>query len=171
MDCLKNSRSGAQILLDYCSGALEPAEAAELERHIANCEDCGRAVEAQRELWETLDMWKAPAVSADFNLRLYARIARENDAPRWRQWIRRLTRPALPYALWKPAAVAAACAVLAVGFLIETPRAAQAPAPSSAQVETQNVDIEQVANALEELDLLMPSTSSAPTSPATANPM
>jgi hypothetical protein len=67
-----------------------------------------------------------------------------------------MTEPALPYALWKPAALAAACAVLAVGFLVHVPQ----PAKTIPQMSTDRVDIEQVANALEELDVLMPSGSS-----------
>jgi len=165
MDCLKNANSGAEILLDYCSGALDSARAAELERHIENCAECSRVVDAQRQLWSALDTWKTPVVSADFNARLYARIVEEKQAPRWRQWIRRITQPALPYALWKPAALATACAVMAVGFLVDVPRLTHPPAKGTTQVETQHVDIEQVANALEELDLLMPA------SPAPANPM
>ena len=149
-------KSGAQTLLDYCSGALEPAAAAEVERHAEICEKCRLVVEAQREVWDRLGQWSAPAVSQDFNARLYSRIAQENEAPRWRQWIRRVTQPVLPYALWKPAALAAACAVLAVGFLVHVPR----PAQNSPQMSTDRVDIEQVANALEELDVLMPSGSS-----------
>jgi anti-sigma factor RsiW len=173
MDCLKNSTSGAETLLDYCSGALNPAHAVELERHIETCPDCRTLVEAQRELWSQLDRWKAPAVSENFNARMYARIAQENQLPRWKQWIRRLTEPAAPYSLWKPAALAAACAVMAVGFLVEVPGplhtvAQKAPA---AQADTQPVDIEQVASALEELDLLMPSTGSSPASTSNANPM
>ncbi len=167
MDCLKNAGSGAETLLDYCSGALEPARAVELERHIENCPQCFRAVEAQREVWEALGRWKAPVVSADFNARLYARIALENEAPAWRRWLRRLAQPAVPYALWKPAAFAAACAVIAVGFLAQMPADRHAPAPQT-RMETDHVDIEQVANALEELDLLMPAT---PSTPASANPM
>jgi anti-sigma factor RsiW len=156
MECLMQAKSGAQTLLDYCSGALEPAAAAEVERHSEICDSCRRVIDAQREVWQTLGQWTAPAVSRDFNARLYARIAQENEAPRWRQWIRRVTQPALPYALWKPAALAAACAVLAVGFLVHVPQ----PAQTIPQMSTDRVDIEQVANALEELDVLMPSGSS-----------
>ena len=157
MECLMQSKSGAQTLLDYCSGALEPAAAAEVARHAEICQGCKRTIEAQREVWDTLGRWTAPAVSQNFNTRLYARIARENETPGWRQWIRRVTQPALPYALWKPAALAAACAVLAVGFLVHVPR----PAQTNPQMDTGLVDIQQVANALEELDVLMPSGSSS----------
>ena len=157
MDCLTYSPNGAQTLLDYCSGALEPAAAAEVTRHIESCNECRRLVNGQREVWETLGQWTAPAVSQDFNTRLYARIAEENQDSGWQQWIRRVTRPALPYALWKPAALAAACAVLMVGFLVHEPRVAD----NAVQIESPHVDIEQVANALEELDLLTPSGSSS----------
>jgi hypothetical protein len=84
MECLMQSQSGAQTLLDYCSGALEPAAAAEVRRHAEICENCRLVVEAQREVWDRLGQWSAPAVSQDFNKRLYARIAQENEAPRWR---------------------------------------------------------------------------------------
>jgi len=162
MECLKQSKNGAETLLDYCSGALEPAATADLARHLDSCEDCRRMVAAQREVWETLDRWTAPPVSSDFNTRLYARIASENELPRWQQWIRRVTRPVVPYALWKPAALAAACAVLVVGFVVHTPT----PAETGAQIESQHsdsqhVDIEQVANALDELDVLSPPGSSS----------
>jgi hypothetical protein len=59
--------------------------------------------------------------------------------------------------LWKPAALAAACAVLVVGFVVHVP----GPAESNAQIESQHVDIEQVANALDELDVLTPPGSSS----------
>jgi anti-sigma factor RsiW len=157
MNCFTQVKSGAQILLDYCAGTLEPAAAAEVNLHVESCDECRRVAEAQREVWETLGRWTAPAVSQDFDARLYARIARENEIPRWRQWIGRMTRPALPYALWKPAALAAACAVLAVGFLVREPGV---PA-KGVQIQSHPVDIEQVANALEELDVLTPSGSSS----------
>ncbi len=157
MDCLMQAKSGAQTLLDYCSGALEPGAAAEVERHTQSCADCKRMVDAQREVWESLSHWTAPAVSQDFNARLYARIAQENEAPGWRQWLGRITRPAVPYALWKPAALAAACAVLVVGFLVHVPQ----PVQTSPHMDAEQVDIEQVANALEELDVLAPPGSSS----------
>lgn len=160
MECLTNTKSGAEILLEYVSGTLEPGKAAEIGRHIENCESCQRVVMAQRELWETLDRWTPPAVSTDFNTRLYARIAEENAAPAWRRWLHRATHPVLPLALWKPAAVAAACAALAVALLVHQPHAAQT-SPHSAQMDGRRVDIEQVANTLDEMDVLMPAPSSS----------
>ncbi len=157
MECLMQTKSGAQILLEYCSGALEPEAAAEVAGNAEICQGCKRTIEAQREVWETMDRWIAPAVSHDFNKHLYARIARENESPRWRQWIRRVTQPVVPYALWKPAALAAACAVLAVGFLVHAPGTTE----TNVQMDSQHVDIEQVANALDELDVLSPPGSSS----------
>jgi len=160
MECLTSTKSGAEILLEYGSGTLEPGKAVEIDRHIENCESCRRLVAAQRDVWERLGQWTAPAVSTDFNARLYARIAKENQAPRWRHWMQQWTRPALPYALWKPAAVAAACAALAVALLVHEPRATETN-PHSAQMEGGRVDIEQVANTLDEMDVLMPAPSSS----------
>jgi anti-sigma factor RsiW len=158
MECLTSTKSGAEILLEYGSGTLKPEVAAEVERHIENCEGCRRLTQAQREVWETLERWTPPAVSSDFNARLYAKIAAENQTPRWRQWLNRVTRPVLPIALWKPAALAVACALVVVGFLALDPHAAQQNVQPGVSAETGRVDIDQVANQLDELDVLMPAS-------------
>jgi hypothetical protein len=151
MLCIKNTKEGAELLVEFCAGSLDPARASELETHIASCTECRELVDGQRALWETLECWTPPAVSPDFNLKLFGRIAAEEQSG-WRKWLPGVFRPAVPYSIWKPAALVAACAVLVVGFLV---RPAQAP-DAVAQVDAEKVDIEQVANALEELDMLMP---------------
>jgi anti-sigma-K factor RskA len=165
MECLTSTKSGAEILLEYGSGTLKPEVAAEVERHIENCEGCRRLTQAQGEVWETLGRWTPPAISQDFNARLYARIAAEHQAPRWRQWLNRVTRPAVPITLWKPAALATACALVLVGFLALDPNASEhnaqpAGVSAGASMESGRVDIDQVANQLDELDVLMPAGSS-----------
>jgi hypothetical protein len=112
-------------------------------------------VEAQREVWSALEGFGAPAVSADFNARLYARIAQEQSEPAWRKWARRIFQPALPVPMWKPAvSLAAAAAVLAIALAVRTPEPVQAPK----QVRAEMVDIEQVANTLDDLEILTPSS-------------
>jgi len=153
MLCLTQSKKGAEILLDYCARGLDPVRMAELERHLEHCAECRGAMEQQLRLWETLDEWKAPAVSPDFDARLYARIARDQSAPAWKRWARRLLQPAAPVAMWKPAAsLAAACAVLALALTVHTPQ----PHSSVPQVHADQVDIEQVAKALDDLDIITP---------------
>ncbi len=156
MRCMKQSQDGARILIEYCAGALDPMHAAEVERHLESCTDCRALVERQTELWEALDCWKAPQVSADFDARLYARIAREQAAPSWKKWARRIFEPAVPAPFWKPlASLAAAGAVLAIGLMIQTtPHPARTP-----QVHADQVDIEQVAKAMDDLDILAPANS------------
>ena len=142
-----------EILLDYCAGTLESARAAEFAKHIEVCDGCRRVVEAQRGVWGALDGWKPVEVSPEFDARLYARIAQEPAAPQWRRWLREIFRPAVPYPLWKPAVpLAAACAALAVGFLVHTPN----PGDTSKQIRAEKVDIEQVERTLEDLDMLTP---------------
>jgi anti-sigma factor RsiW len=155
MSCPLEKKKGEEILLDYCAHTLEPARALEFEKHIESCADCRRAVEAQSEVWQLLGGWKPAPVPADFDARLYARIAREAESPAWRRWLRRILNPAVPVALWKPAVpIAVACAVLAVGFLVRTPDVRQ-PAQ---QIRVEKVDIEQVERTLEDLDLLTPAS-------------
>ena len=154
MICPCEGKEGAEILVDYCAGTLDPHRAARFDRHIQACGECRRLVEAQRDIWKTLDRWTPEAVPLDFDARLYARIAQEQAAPQWRQWWRRIFRPALPYAVWKPAvSMAAAGAVLAVGLLVHTP---DRPRDSTTRMRTEKVDIEQVEQTLDDLDMLTP---------------
>jgi anti-sigma factor RsiW len=167
MNCQKLSRE-REVFLDYCAGSLEAARAAEFERHLAGCDACTALVAAQREVWNALDRWghaDAPEVSRDFDARLYARIAQEEAVPAWRKWLRRFM-PAAPGTGWKPAgSMAIACAVLAIAVVsiqrvdlltLRAPKAVQ----NVVQMETDrvdaHVDMDLVASALDELDLLMP---------------
>ena|SRR5215469_4891916 len=157
MDC-RIYKEGAEIAVDYCAGTLGSRERADFERHLADCEPCSRVVMAQREVWETLDRWTAPEVSTNFDARLYSKIARENESPAWVRWMRRVLRPPVPMAAWKPAiSVAAACAVLAAGLMVRAPR----PGDRDHAPQIQRVDIDQVQTALDDIDVLMPPSASS----------
>ena len=157
MDC-RIYNTAAEIVIDYCAGTLGPSERADFERHLVDCEPCSRVVMAQREVWETLDRWTAPEVSTNFDARLYSKIARENEAPVWVRWMRRVLRPPVPMAAWKPAvSVAAACAVLAAGLIVRAPH----PGDHSPQIRSERVDIDQVQTALDDIDVLMPPSASS----------
>src|ERR1043166_9064952 len=123
MDCLLNARDGAETLIDYCAGTLDAARFAEFEQHVSSCGECRRMVEAQRSVWTSLDELPASTFDASrFDQKLYARIAREDAAPWWQRMWRNLSHPAMPWDAWKPAvSLAAACAVLTVGFLVRIP--------------------------------------------------
>lgn len=156
MNCLSELKEGAELLLEYCAGSLASTQKVELDRHIEHCAECRRVVESQREVWQVLDQWAAPEVTPGFDAKLYAKIASEEAAPAWKQWLRRVFHPAVPVPVWKPAvSLAAACAVLAVGLAVHP----QPAADSSKQVHAEHVDIEQVANTLDDLELLTPSPS------------
>jgi len=159
MICAMEGKKGAEVLLDYVARKLDSARAAEFEKHMESCGDCRRAVNAQREVWGALDQWTAAPVSADFDARLYARIAREEAAPVWQRWLRRVFQPAVPVAIWKPAVpLAAACAVLVFGFLVRMPQAGD----TTKQIRAERVDIEQVERTLEDLEMLTPVSQAPP---------
>jgi anti-sigma factor RsiW len=159
MLCLNNTKESVQLLLDFCAGKMERARVAELEQHLANCGACRELVAKQRTVWDALDQWTPPAVSPEFNARVYALVARESSG--WRTWLPGVLQPAVPYSIWKSAALVAACAVLAIGFVVRAPQTREA-APVA---DSEKVDIERVANTLEELDMLIPA---APQQPASA---
>lgn len=156
MVCLTQSKKGAEILVDYCARNLNPVRKAEIDRHVERCGACRGVVEKQLALWETLDEWKPPAVSQDFDARLYARIAGEQAVPAWQRWTRRIFQPPAPVPFWKPmASLAAAGAVLALALSVHTPQ----PRVSAPQVHADQVDMEQVAKALDDLDIIAPTNS------------
>ena len=159
--CPTHNEKSAEILLDYCAGTLDRHRVAEFERHALECEDCRKAIEAQRELWQTLDQWTPAGISPDFDARLYARIEQEQAKSPWAKWWAAILHPATPSSLWKPAvSVAVAAIVLVVGLLVHGFNPAPA-ANAGKQVRADSVDIEQMESTLEDLELLNPQTSSA----------
>jgi anti-sigma factor RsiW len=141
MICLRENEQGADLLIGYLEGTLPEAERAELERHAAACMECRGLLEVQQEL----DDLPAPEVSPDFDARLYARIAGEEQA-KVSVWWRKL--------LWRPLAPLAAAAAVAVVLLLKT----QAPAPVQDPPKQAAVDpqVELIEQVLEDMELLMP---------------
>lgn len=141
MICLSKHEQGADLLASYLAKTLDAPRMAELDRHIQECADC----RGLASVWERLDEFAVPAVSPDFDARLYARIAREEARLLgWRRW------------LWRPVApLAVAAAAVAVAVLLlhspGTPDAAKQASPTS-----NNAEIEQVAQAVDDLNLLIP---------------
>jgi anti-sigma factor RsiW len=153
MNCPTKRNEDAEILLDYCARKLAPLQTAEFEIHLKQCPDCSRLVEAQKEVLAALKAWTPGPVSADFDARLYARIAAEEAqaAPAWRLWLRRIFQPPVPYPLWKSAVpLIAACAVLAVALSVRMPDSVDH------RLRADKVDIEQVEQTLEDFDILTP---------------
>ncbi|HBY63485.1 MAG TPA: hypothetical protein DEH78_26980, partial [Solibacterales bacterium] len=110
--CPSRHEKERMLLLDYCSGELEPVEAAALRGHIEGCPDCAAWVEAQERVVAWMGEWEAPAVSAGFDQALAVQMAGERPAPWWRRWFAAMElRPA--------AAVAAVCVILAAGILLD----------------------------------------------------
>ncbi len=169
MNCLKNNKQGTEILLAYAAGTLDTPRAASLENHAAECAECRELLDAQQHLWSLLDSVEAPDVSADFDARLYARIAREESAASWKTnlvgWLRGFAPGSFLWNpnSWKPvAAGAAAAAVLAVGLYLRVPLHAPTTQPASSsyginqQIRPESVDAEQMEVTVEDLELLMP---------------
>ena len=144
----------AEILLNYATGLLAPAQVLELEQHAGHCSSCAKLLTAQREVWTALDTFSVPDVSVNFDQLLYARIAAEQQQALWARWWKRWF---VEFPAWKPAlAGAVACAVLAVGLTVRAPHADN----STKQASIDN-DIEQVEQVLEDLEMLTPQASSS----------
>jgi anti-sigma factor RsiW len=135
MTCIGKDKNGAEILLDYCDGKPN----AELDQHLEACSECRGLVEAQRTVYSALEQWHAPEVSSNFDAALYKRIAED--------------RPSLWQRIWKPAVpIAVAAAALSLALVIKQPEPIHAPA----QTVVEKTDIDQVEQALDDIDMLSP---------------
>ncbi|MEQ1885126.1 MAG: hypothetical protein ABL967_08695 [Bryobacteraceae bacterium] len=144
MNCPIQKKQGEEILLDYCSGRLHPDRTAEVEAHAKICTECSQWIANQSAVWSALDDFAAPAVSPEFQARVYQQLEAEPSGGSWKHlWL----------SAWKPTlAAAAVAAALVVGVMIRT---VPVPEPSK-KASIESVDMDQVENALDDLDLLTP---------------
>jgi len=140
MTCLRENLNGADLLIGYLEGTLSASERAELDQHAAECAACRELLAAQSLLDDPV-----PEVSADFDTRLYARI-RQSDARR--QWWRRF--------VWRPAVPLAAVAAMAAVLLMVRAPGPDRPSDQPKQATVDRAEIEQLEQALDDLELLMP---------------
>jgi hypothetical protein len=124
---------------------LDGARPASLAEHIRDCPACSDFMAARESVDTALDLWEVPAVSADFDRRLYQRI--ECDV-RWWEFLRRPLRAAV--ATRGLAITAAVVVMLAAGFWVERPSAF--PAPQSATIEALPPD--QAEHALQDMETM-----------------
>jgi anti-sigma factor RsiW len=156
MQCPIQSRENAELLLAYVERKLEPELAVTFERHLQACPACRDALAAQAAVWSALDRWEAAEISADFDLRLYARI----EADQQRAWWRRVFDPALPRSI-RPAMPVAAAAMLLVAIgLFRAP--SEADWQRDRKVTT--IDVEQVESTLDDIEMLQQLGAAAPAS-------
>jgi anti-sigma factor RsiW len=153
MECLRQNERGAEVMVAYVARQLEPTAQIELERHLTACAVCRNWAAEQQAVWDALDAWTPALVSADFDEKLYSRIAEdERGQTGWRRFSRInwtwAFRPAIP--------VAAACAVLVALFVLRGPLEEPQAQPGHEQQVAieQKVSIEQVQRALDDVDML-----------------
>jgi anti-sigma factor RsiW len=157
MICFTNRKEGAEILLDYTSGTLDPVRSAELDRHMEACAECRRLVESQRTVYSALDQFTAPEVSADFDKKLYARIAADKPSF-WQRFLPAAPLAWTPMTWWKPAVpLALAALALCTVLVLRT----EHPGSAQKQPGIGQADIEHVEQALDDLDLLAPAAASS----------
>lgn len=147
--CLTKNGEHLDLLIAYAANKLDLDSARNVERHVRACPDCARFCEAQRGVWNALDAWQVPPVSANFDRRLYERIEKASAAPWYLRWIEALrpmvARPALPLAL--------ATLVVATGFLFDHP-ASVTGVPSHAPGVATAADAEQLERTFDDLEML-----------------
>jgi len=147
MKCPIETRENADLLA-YYAGSLSAERRALLDEHIRDCHSCREFADGQRAVWEALDVWEAPPVSAGFDRQLYERIEREVS------WWDLLMRPFRPLLFRRGLPIAATAGlVLMAGLMVQNPGAVMQPArPESAQVE--GIAPEQLEHAVDEMEMM-----------------
>jgi len=144
IECEEN----AELLPAYAAGRLDEESRAKLERHLETCPACRESGGGQRAVWDALGAWEAPPVSAGFDRRLYARIAREVP------WWERALRPFRPALIRQGLPIAAAACLLAMAGMAVHRSAHVRPAPRNAAAQLEPLRPEQAESALEDMELL-----------------
>ena len=150
---LASGDENVDILLDYCNRKLDPALVEIFEKHMEICAACRAFSESQMAVWDALDAFEALPVSPDFDQKLMARIAREEESP-WRRMWNRMTAGGT--ALWRPLVPVAAALVLAVGLWMRN------SGPDAATIADSQLDAEQVETALQDMEMLRQLTINEP---------
>lgn len=149
--------------MDYVSGSLNAVDAALFEKHLETCAECLEFVAGQNAVWQALDVFEAPAVSANFDRALHQRIAQTSW---WDRIAASITSPfRTPSLLRQGLPLMAAAALLTAALVVwERPNPAPAPAPQaatgqlSAEAGAPDADVslqpEQMERALDDMDML-----------------
>jgi anti-sigma factor RsiW len=166
---MKTNCPTEDMLLDYAAGRLNRAQASVFEAHAEHCARCAAMRMSQAAVWQSLDEWKAAAVSDGFNRELWRRI--DEDA-RQSSWTRELAA-ALQFSFWKRLApLAVAMAVIVTAFVFDhsgkQPGRIQSNSPSSIVVTASEAD--QLDRALDDIQLLheVDAATAAPAQPASS---
>jgi anti-sigma factor RsiW len=144
--CPYRNEDQIDLLLDYSAGRLDAARANLLERHMAECSVCAAFEAGQHKIWQAMEEYSAPTISADFNRGVWRKI----DAAAAEPWYRNLGG-LLRDGVWKPVfPLAVVVLVVAAGFMFDHRNGnASSPVPAVTVAEA-----EQMQNTLEDLQLL-----------------
>jgi anti-sigma factor RsiW len=141
-------RGETELLLEYAAGGLDVAGRKAVARHIEECGPCREFVLGQRAVVAALDGWEAPPVSADFDRRLYARIACQSS------WRDRFARFFGPTVVRRGLPVAAAAGLVLVAVLIVNRPASVPTAPPAAAQRVEPLRPDQMETAVQDMEML-----------------
>jgi anti-sigma factor RsiW len=145
MNCILNPDEQENLLLGYSSASLDAATSHAYERHLTSCEQCRTLVELQKQLDESLSDWEAPAVSPDFDQKLFARIHAEQSAPL--PWWQNLSVFGFG---WKPLVPVGVALLALVVFFTWNPE----PAPVAQGETVRAEELAEVEKALDDFEAL-----------------
>src|SRR5258708_2937961 len=111
---IMNCKKFEPLLSEYIDNSLSARNTWEVDRHLADCNSCSRALNELRRTVDIVADSAQFAVSPDFMAGLQSRLAGLEPAPErraWISWVRELFRPRVLPA-WGAAAATCALAVI-----------------------------------------------------------
>ena len=148
MICPMESGDHSELLALTAHQLGEP-QVVRLEEHVGACSRCREFVDRQQTVWQALDAWEPPAITGDFDQRLFRRIE-QRVSWRERYW---------PFRHWVPIA-AAACLIVVAGWVSSRP-AGVAPMPQPQAAQLQSLQPDQVEHVLDDMQMLSDFTKAA----------
>ena len=145
MICPQES-GNTEYLLDYAAGKLNAEAQAQFESHLSVCPACHELAGGQQSVWQALDAFEVPAVSADFDHKLYARID-QLPTPWWKRLMQPVSRHAVPIG-------AVAGVVVLAGMFLMRPDASPVAPPIQKTAQVQTISAEQLETALDDMQML-----------------
>ncbi len=149
MNCPLKRVETSDLLLEYSARRLDAARATLVARHVEVCAECSAFLAGQTAVWDALDAWEPPAVSMDFNRRLWQRIDRATEVP----WYRGLLN-ALHGANWKPVFPMAAAVLVIAGAFVLDHQGERVVTPGAGTPGVSIIEADQLEQTLDDIQLL-----------------
>jgi len=142
-------------LLAFRAEKLDEPQTMRLREHLETCSACREFVARQQAVWQSLDAWEPPAITADFDQRLFRRIEQKEG------WRRRYLNASRPLLVRQWVSLAAAACLIVVAAWVSLRPAGVPPLPQGQAAQLESLQPDQVEHVLDDMRMLSEFTKAA----------